>query len=93
MAPAILIAFVVFRPDPLVLASMFTIGAVALSLYLLPRLKGMIVAVQWAKRMHGFGAPRLTREPMTPTTAPPPRSATPPPSSPSAMPPDRRRGC
>ena len=27
----------------------------ALSLYLLPRLKGALVAVQWAKRMHGFG--------------------------------------
>jgi uncharacterized protein (DUF983 family) len=26
-----------------------------LALYLLPRIKGMFVAVQWAKRMHGFG--------------------------------------
>jgi uncharacterized protein (DUF983 family) len=58
MAPAILIAFTVFRPEPLVLASLFTIGCVGLSLYLLPRLKGMVVAVQWAKRMHGFGVPR-----------------------------------
>lgn len=57
MAPAILIAFTVFRPEPLVLASLFTIGCVGLSLYLLPRLKGMIVAVQWAKRLHGFGGP------------------------------------
>jgi uncharacterized protein (DUF983 family) len=31
------------------------VGTVALSLYLLPRLKGALVAVQWAKRMHGFG--------------------------------------
>ena len=54
MAPSILIAFLVFRPEPLVLATLFTIGCVGLSLYLLPRLKGMIVAVQWAKRMHGF---------------------------------------
>jgi uncharacterized protein (DUF983 family) len=58
MAPAILIAFTMFRPEPLVLASLFTIGCVGLSLYLLPRLKGMVVAVQWAKRMHGFGVPR-----------------------------------
>jgi uncharacterized protein (DUF983 family) len=57
MAPGILIAFTLFRPEPLVLASLFTIGCVGLSLYLLPRLKGMIVAVQWAKRMHGFGGP------------------------------------
>jgi len=29
---------------------------VALALFLLPRMKGMFVALQWAKRMHGFGA-------------------------------------
>ncbi|MCZ6481649.1 MAG: DUF983 domain-containing protein [Alphaproteobacteria bacterium] len=26
-----------------------------LSLWLLPHIKGMVVALQWAKRMHGFG--------------------------------------
>lgn len=56
MAPSILWAFVVFRPDPLILASTFTVGCVALSLFLLPRLKGAMVGLQWAKRMHGFGA-------------------------------------
>lgn len=56
MAPAIIWAFTEFRPDPMVLASVFTVGCVALSLYLLPRLKGAIVGLQWAKRMHGFGA-------------------------------------
>lgn len=50
------IAFVYLRPDPMVLATVLTIVCVALSLYLLPRLKGMIVAIQWARRMHGFGA-------------------------------------
>jgi len=55
MAPAILIVFVRYRPDPLVLASVFSVATVALSLYLLPRLKGMLVGLQWAKRMHGFG--------------------------------------
>ena len=54
MAPLLLMAFTMFRPDPLVLATIFSVGAVALSLYLLPRLKGLIVAIQWAKRMHGF---------------------------------------
>jgi len=48
------IMWVHFRPDPFVMATILTVGAVALSLYLLPRLKGMIVAIQWAKRMHGF---------------------------------------
>lgn len=54
MAPLILAFFVRFRPEPLVLATIFTIGTVALSLYLLPRLKGVVVAIQWARRMHGF---------------------------------------
>ncbi len=55
MAPLILWSFVRFRPDPLILASVFSVCTVALSLYLLPRLKGVLVAIQWARRMHGFG--------------------------------------
>lgn len=55
MAPLILIVFEVWRPAPLLLAGSFTAGCVALSLFLLPRLKGLIVGIQWAKRMHGFG--------------------------------------
>ena len=55
MAPLLHVVFVHFRPEPLVLATIFTIGAVTLSLYLLPRLKGAVVAFQWARRMHGFG--------------------------------------
>lgn len=56
MAPLIHVAFTRFRPDPMVLATVFTIGCVALALYLLPRLKGLVVGIQWARRMHGFGA-------------------------------------
>lgn len=55
MAPALITAFTVYRPEPLVLAAVFSVGCVALSLYLLPRLKGLMVGLQWAKRMHGFG--------------------------------------
>ena len=55
LAPAILWFFVKFRPEPMVTVTLFTVGTVALSLYLLPRLKGAVVAIQWAKRMHGFG--------------------------------------
>ncbi len=55
MAPAILWAFVAFRPDPVVLATLVSVGCVTLSLWMLPRLKGLIVGFQWAKRMHGFG--------------------------------------
>jgi uncharacterized protein (DUF983 family) len=53
--PLMMWAFVAWRPDPLLLAGGFAAACVALSLFLLPRMKGMIVAVQWAKRMHGFG--------------------------------------
>lgn len=56
LAPTLLWVFIEYRPDPLMLASIFSVGTVALSLYLLPRLKGLIVAFQWAKRMNGFGA-------------------------------------
>ncbi|MGQ0565530.1 MAG: DUF983 domain-containing protein [Gemmobacter sp.] len=55
LAPLLLWAFVTWRPDPLTLFAIFGVGTVALSLYLLPRLKGAMVALQWAKRMHGFG--------------------------------------
>jgi uncharacterized protein (DUF983 family) len=55
MAPLIMVVFTRFRPEPLTLAAVFSVGTVALSLYLLPRLKGALVAIQWAKRMHGFG--------------------------------------
>lgn len=46
-----------FRPEPLVFATLLTVLAVALSLVLLPRLKGAVVGYQWAHRMHGFGRP------------------------------------
>jgi uncharacterized protein (DUF983 family) len=56
MAPLIHIVFTQFRPEPLVMATIFTVGCVALSLYLLPRLKGVVVGIQWSRRMHGFSA-------------------------------------
>jgi uncharacterized protein (DUF983 family) len=54
MAPALMYVFQKWRPEPLMLFTMFAIGCVALSLYLLPRLKGAIVGFQWARFMHGF---------------------------------------
>jgi uncharacterized protein (DUF983 family) len=57
LAPVLLFVFTTWRPEPLLLAVIFSVGTVALSLYLLPRLKGALVALQWAKRMHGFGIP------------------------------------
>lgn len=56
MAPLLHYVFVTWRPEPLVLFTIFAVGAVALSLYLLPRLKGAMIAYQWARAMGGFGA-------------------------------------
>lgn len=56
LAPVMMFSFTTWRPEPLVLAAVLTAGTVALSLYLLPRIKGALIALQWAKRMHGFGA-------------------------------------
>jgi uncharacterized protein (DUF983 family) len=56
LAPLMLILFEIYRPDPLLLVVGFSIGFVAMALFMLPRIKGMFVALQWAKRMHGFGA-------------------------------------
>lgn len=57
LAPLMHVTWTHFRPEPMVMATVFTVGCVALSLYLLPRMKGVVVAIQWARRMHGFGQP------------------------------------
>ena len=61
MAPLILWFYPAFRPSPLVTAAVFSLFCVALSLYLLPRFKGIIVAVQWANRLGGFDRSRAAR--------------------------------
>ncbi len=55
MAPMLLFVFETWRPEPLTLFTMFAVGCVGLSLYLLPRLKGALIGFQWAKGMGGFG--------------------------------------
>ena len=55
IGPLMLWFFEAFRPEPLVFVSLFCVGGVSMCLYLLPRLKGVIVGIQWANRMHGFG--------------------------------------
>lgn len=66
MAPLLGWAFIEFRPDPMVLTATFGIGAVAASLWLLPRTKGLFVAFQWAKRMHGFAPEDAGADPSLP---------------------------
>lgn len=55
LGPLMLLAFEIFRPDPLVLGVSFSVIFVGLALYFLPRIKGAFIGMQWAKRMHGFG--------------------------------------
>lgn len=57
LAPLLMFVFVNWRPEPVTLFTIFSVGTVGLSLYLLPRIKGALVALQWAKRMHGFAGP------------------------------------
>jgi uncharacterized protein (DUF983 family) len=54
MGTAMLMSYEAFQPGPYVLAGVFSVGVVAMALALLPRFKGMILGIQWAKRMHGF---------------------------------------
>lgn len=56
LAPLLLFVFIRWRPEPLTMAAAFSLGCVALSLYLLPRIKGAMIGLQWSRRMHGFGA-------------------------------------
>ena len=48
-------AYELWRPEPWQMALGFSAIFVAVSLYLLPRFKGMFIGFQWSRRMHGFG--------------------------------------
>lgn len=56
LVPLMLIVFERYRLDPLVLGVSFSLAFILIALFFLPRIKGMFIALQWAKRMHGFGA-------------------------------------
>ncbi|MEM6618105.1 MAG: DUF983 domain-containing protein [Pseudomonadota bacterium] len=63
LAPLMLLVFELWRPQPLILGVGFSVAFVALALWMLPRVKGTIVAIQWSKRMHGFGKEAKARSP------------------------------
>lgn len=46
--------YTAYQPGPWVMAIGFSLAAFGVALILLPRFKGLIVGIQWAKRMHGF---------------------------------------
>ena len=58
MIPLMHISFVKFRPEPLTLFTILALGTTAITLYLLPKMKGAVIGFQWARRMHGFGVPK-----------------------------------
>ncbi len=54
VTPLMVWAMFAFEWHPAVLLGVFSGLLIALSLFLLPRFKGMIVGIQWSRRMHGF---------------------------------------
>jgi uncharacterized protein (DUF983 family) len=50
-----LAVYLTWAPSPLVMIALCWSVALAASLWLLPRFKGGLVALQWSRRMHGFG--------------------------------------
>jgi uncharacterized protein (DUF983 family) len=52
-----LAVYLAWQPAPWVMIALCWSLAVALALWLLPRIKGAMVAMQWSRRMHGFGDP------------------------------------
>ena len=55
IGPLMLYYFIAYEPEPLEFMAIFMTLSAVMSLWFLPRLKGVIVGVQWAARMHGFG--------------------------------------
>ena len=62
LAPAIMAVYFAFRPEPWMMIALFVPSCVALSVYLLPRFKGMLVGIQGSRRMHGFGAGEIVHD-------------------------------
>lgn len=58
ISPLLMVIFLLYRPSPLLLTLGFSLAAVLMSLWLLPRVKGGFIGFQWARRMHGFGTDR-----------------------------------
>jgi len=46
-----------YMPSPWLQAAVWLTVAVVMSLWLLPRIKGILIGLQWSLRMHGFAGP------------------------------------
>ncbi|MBN2740347.1 MAG: DUF983 domain-containing protein [Rhodobacteraceae bacterium] len=62
MLPLMAAAFIAYRPEPWQMIALFGSATVVLSLLLLPRMKGLMVAIQWSRRMHGFGESEIVHD-------------------------------
>ncbi|MDX2203077.1 MAG: DUF983 domain-containing protein [Hyphomicrobiaceae bacterium] len=51
-----------YMPPAWLQAGVWLTVALVLSLWLLPRIKGMLIGLQWALRMHGFAGPVVEHE-------------------------------
>ncbi|MBK5932578.1 uncharacterized protein (DUF983 family) [Rhodovulum imhoffii] len=58
LVPLIIYLVLAFDFGLLVLIAIFSVGGVGLALYLLPRIKGLMVALKWARRKQGQAAKR-----------------------------------
>lgn len=63
-APLLLAIYMAYRPSAMSMLIGFSLGAVVLSLMLLPLIKGGFAGFQWARRMHGFGDTPPLAEPL-----------------------------
>ena len=52
--PLFAIIYTQFDPEPLIVALSMMALATVLALFILPRVKGVFIGLQWAKRLYGF---------------------------------------
>lgn len=62
MIPLMAAYFIAFRPEPWQMIALFGTGSILLSALLLPLMKGMLVGIQWSRRMHGFGEGEIAHD-------------------------------
>lgn len=60
MALALTLMWEFWRPSPLFMALSVSAVTIVCALLMLPRVKGLIIGYQWAKRMYGFGRTEKT---------------------------------
>lgn len=55
LTPILFAVFVIWRPSVALMLITFLTAAIVLSIAMLPVVKGAMIGLQWARRMHGFG--------------------------------------